>query len=408
MNLLSRLRFLSVFAGPTRTLGAVVLVFGSSCLAHAEPSLPQLEKWLKRFPEADADGDGKLSVAEAMAYRKATKAQRAGNSRPEGSKRSFTPDPGWKEPRFPDHAVSYRSPEEIKEIYGDTFPDLPKTEDGVLRIVGTGHSFMAPGYKTLPLITQAAGFTQPLFTHTGGGMTGSTRYKWEQENGIFTFDRRPTPKLLAAISNAGWDRMMWGPYFQDEPEYYSCWIDFCLKYHPEMTFYLSDAWIQLYQLGGEFPESESYFTPEVIEAMHAEREGGYHELLEGLNETYPGKVFILPTARAMTIAAKQYVTEGLPGIEGFHKAIGGKDRSLWRDPLGHLGPGFDRLEGYFFYATLYGKSPELIETEIAFAEKDPEFPSDALDKIFRQIAWQAVTEHPLSGVKDDNGDGIAD
>ncbi|MHC4435004.1 MAG: hypothetical protein ACYTBS_24465, partial [Planctomycetota bacterium] len=48
-----------------------------------------------------------------------------------------------------------------------------KPTNGALRIVGTGHSFMRPGYNTLPIICQAAGFEQPLVTHIGGGITGS-------------------------------------------------------------------------------------------------------------------------------------------------------------------------------------------------------------------------------------------
>ena len=66
---------------------------------------------------------------------------------------------------------------------------------------------------------------------------------------------------------------MWGPYFNDRPVYYSCWIDFCLKYNPDMKFYLSDAWPQLYQLGKN-PESEAYFTPEVFDKMGAEKRAG--------------------------------------------------------------------------------------------------------------------------------------
>ena len=31
-----------------------------------------------------------------------------------------------------------------------------------------------------------------------------------------------------------------------------------------------------------------------------------------------------------------------------------------------------------------------------------------LDKIFREIAWKAVVEHPLSGVTDKNKNGIGD
>ena len=61
-------------------------------------------------------------------------------------------------------------------------------------------------------------------------------YKWEQENGIFEFDGKPLPKLLAAISNAKWEAMIWGPYSNDRPEFYTCWIDFCEKYNPGMKY----------------------------------------------------------------------------------------------------------------------------------------------------------------------------
>ena len=219
----------------------------------------QLAAWLKRFPESDADGDGKLTREEAAAYRKAVQNSLGKVS---GKKGTFVPNPGWKEARFPEHAVCYLTAEQMKEKCGGNFPDLPKSEDGVLRVVGTGHSFMAPGYRTLPLICEAAGFSQPLYTHIGGGMTGSARYKWEQENGIFDFDKKPKPKLLPAIANAGWDAMMWGPYSQDQPEYYACWMDFCLKYNPDMKFYLSDAWIRLWPFdGGTPPDDESGYTP---------------------------------------------------------------------------------------------------------------------------------------------------
>ena len=94
-------------------------------------------------------------------------------------------------------------------------------------------------------------------------------------------------------------------------------------------------------------------------------------------------------------------------MQGLHKSVGGKDRSLWRDRLGHLGPGFDRLEGYVFYATLYGRSPELIEGDIKFSGND-DYPNRTLDRTFRKIAWQAVINHPLSGVKDKDGNGVGD
>ena len=382
--------------------------------ASAQPSAKQLQNWLERFPEADANKDGKLTADEAQAYlkkRRDNRTNRGGNGG-RGAPREFKVDPGWDKDRFPEHAVSYKSPEEIRAVYAKQVGEkkavvsFPKPDDGALRIVGTGHSFMAPGYRTFPLIVKASGMDQPLYTHTGGGMTGSTRYKWEQENGIFQFDGRPMPRLLASISNAKWDAMMWGPYFNDRPQYYSCWIDFCLKYNPDMNFFLSDAWPQLYQLG-EIPKSETFFTEEVIDKMGRERTKGYTELVDTLRDKYGDRIFIMPTSDAMVLAAKHFIRGELPGIEGLHKVVGGKERSLWKDQLGHLGPGFDRLEGYVFYSTIYGRSPERIETEIKF-QGGGDFPSDALDAVFRKIAWQAVINNPMSGVRDKDGNGVKD
>ena len=382
---------------------------------YAAASAKQLDAWLKRFPEADLNGDGKLTLDEARQYQQSRRNRRGDTDakrESRGAPRTFAVDPGWDEPRFPDHAVAYKSPTEIRAIYARQVGEkkavvsFQPRADGALRIVGTGHSFMAPGYRTFPLIARAAGMEQPLYTHTGGGITGSTRYKWEQENGIFQFDSKPVPKLLASIANAQWDAMMWGPYFNDRPQYYSCWIDFCRQYNPDMKFFLSDAWPQLYQLE-EIPKSEEFFTAKIFERLGRERVAGYAQLVAGLRAKYGKAIFIMPTSDAMVLAAKHQLRGELPGIEGIHRVVGGKERSLWRDQLGHLGPGFDRLEGYVFYATIYGRSPELIKDPIAFRDEG-DFPSPALDRIFRKIAWQAVINNPLSGVIDTDGDGIRD
>ena len=42
----------------------------SSAFSQATPSPQQLANWLKRFPEADADKNGTLTVEEANAFRK--------------------------------------------------------------------------------------------------------------------------------------------------------------------------------------------------------------------------------------------------------------------------------------------------------------------------------------------------
>lgn len=376
----------------------------TSTASAAAPSAEQLARWLEKFPKADADKDGTLSLEEAISYRDKHQPK---NAPQRGTPRSFKVDPGWEKDRFPDHAICYQTPKQLKANFPSAVKTFEKPTDGALRIVGTGHSFMGPGYKTLPIICKAAGFTQPLRLHTSGGITGSARYKWEQENGIFQFDGKPQPKLLPAIANGEWEAMMWGPYFKDRPEFYTCWIDFCLKYNPGMKFYLSDGWPQIEQFD-ERPTSEDVFTPELITELGRRRHAIYAKLVNTLNERYPDKVFVLPTCDAMVLATKAYLRGELPGIEGISSAVGNKEEhALWRDALGHLGPGLDRLEGYVFYATLYGRSPELIEGDI-FTGGAKTFPSRELDRAFRKIAWQAVKGNALSGVTDKDGNGIDD
>ena len=384
----------------------------------------QLSQLLKRFPEADADGDGKLTQEEFKAARQQSSQSRQGNARSAAAvQTALGLNPGWDKDEFPPHAVSLKTPDEIMAIYkkgeaGRTYAgandamSFPKPAEGVMRIVGTGHSFTAPGYRTLPAITRAAGFEQPLCLHNGGGVTGAAHYKWEQENGIFGFDGKPLPKLLAAISNAEWEAMIWGHGPPGaRPQFYTCWIDFCMQYNPDMKFFLTDAWPQLHQVRTLFnleanPESEAFFTDEVLNQLAADRNTTFAGLVNALRDS-TDDVYILPTHDAMTEAARRFNRGELPGVEGLHKLIGGKERSIWKDQIGHLGPGFDRLEGYVFYATLYGKSPELISAPIKFKD-DQSFPNTALDKIFREIAWKAVVEHPLSGVTDGNKNGIGD
>jgi hypothetical protein len=388
-----------------------------------QPSEKQLAQMLKRFPRADTDSDGKLTAEEFEAARQKFRQSRQGNARPAAvaqTKAGF--DPGWEKDEFPPHAVSLKTPDEIMAIYkrgpeGRTYVDagdalsFPKPANGIMRIVGTGHSFTAPGFRTLPAITRAAGFEQPLCLHNGGGITGSARYKWEQENGIFEFDHKPLPKLLAAVSNAEWEAMIWGPVGGDRPEFYTCWIDFCEQYNPGMKFFLTDLWPAPGQVRNVFnlkanPESEAFFTEAVYDQLSAHANAGIASLVKTLRESSE-EVYIIPTHAAMTEAAKRFIRGELPGVEGLYKVIGGKERSIWADKIGHISPGFDRLEGYVFYATLYGKSPELISEPIKF-NKNPSFLNADLDKIFREIAWKAVMEHPLSGVTDKNKNGIGD
>jgi hypothetical protein len=299
-------------------------------------------------------------------------------------------------------AMYLKTPEQIRTIFlqqsknNQTAPlSFPKSSG--LRIVATGHSWMRPGFGTLPTISQMAGLKQQLRINSRGGERGAARMMWELENGILSSHGKPQPVCMAAITTGQWDAMMWGSYTNDRPEYYLAWIDYCVKYNPKMEFYVFNAWPQYADGFGEQdrePQIKNYRArAQKIDTEITKR-------IAVLDKHYPDKVHVLPTCEAMIGALELYFKGTLPGIKGLNRKIDGATPAIWRDG-GHLGAGMEWLEGYVFYATLYKKSPDLIPTK-------PPFNNDALDKVFRKIAWQAVINNPLSDVTDKNGNGIGD
>ena len=256
---------------------------------------------------------------------------------------------------------------------------------------------MQPGFSTLPKIAEMAGLKQQLRINSRGGERGAVRMMWELENGILSSQGKPKPVCMAAITTGQWDAMMWGSYTNDRPEYYLAWIDYCVKYNPEMEFYVFNAWPQYADGFGDQdrkPQIKNYRArAQKIDTEITKR-------IAVLDKHYPDKVHVLPTCEAMIAALELYFKGTLPGIKGLNRQVNGATPAIWRDG-GHLGAGIEWLEGYVFYATLYKKSPELIATQSPLN-------NEPLDKIFRKIAWQAVINNPLTDVTDKNGNGIGD
>jgi len=368
----------------------------------------------KLFDRIDADSDGRITPQElhdaivARAKRQRSRSpdnvsHGSGVRRPRAAHRTSRPVPtpwlgyGHDDAPAVRDATYLKSPEEIRAMEGGLKGSLSYPKGSGLRIVGTGHSWMAPGYRTLPQIAAAAGLEQRLRTHTSGGESGAARVMWEKENGILGHQGKPQPTCMAAITTGEWDVMTWGSYTNDRPEYYLAWIDFCLKFNPKTEFYVFNAWPQYadgFDDGDREPKIENFRArAEIIHETYA-------KLIDSIDRRHPNKVHVLPTCDAMMAALELYFQGKLPGVEGLNRKVDGKSPSIWSDG-GHLGVGMDRLEGYVFYATLYKRSPELIESDLPFH-------NDGLDKIFRKIAWQAVVNNPLSDVTDKNANGIGD
>jgi len=123
--------------------------------------------------------------------------------------------------------------------------------------------------------------------------------------------------------------------------------------------------------------------------------------VDALNIKYPAKVHVIPVGDGICELLKLQLKNQLPWI----KAVDSRNQpipGIYKDG-GHLdeSSGLGWFEGYIYYATLYRMSPELIQGKLNVLNEE-------LDKVFRKVAWQVVTRHPLSGVTGKNDNGTED
>jgi hypothetical protein len=125
--------------------------------------------------------------------------------------------------------------------------------------------------------------------------------------------------------------------------------------------------------------------------------GKYFEVMDAhvreLNEKY-GKtiVYVTPVGQAVVALREKVIAGAVPGVK--------KQSELFTDPIGHCTGPIKVLNAYCHYAVVYGRSPVGLPVPAALKSKDLDDETTArLNSLLQEIAWDAVTAHPLSGVK---------
>ena len=97
-------------------------------------------------------------------------------------------------------------------------------------------------------------------------------------------------------------------------------------------------------------------------------------------------LFVVPLGQAVLALRERIVAGKAPGIE--------KQSDLFTDKLGHPKPPIQALSAYCHFAVIYQRSPVGLPRPHRLAGKCPE----DLNRLLQELAWDAVTHHPLSGV----------
>ena len=102
-------------------------------------------------------------------------------------------------------------------------------------------------------------------------------------------------------------------------------------------------------------------------------------------------VFVVPAGQAVIALREKIISGQAPGLKS--------QDDLFTDPLGHPRPALQVLIAYTHFAVIYRKNPTGLPVPSALAAlKLPDNEATALNRLLQDLAWDAATHHPLSGV----------
>ena len=130
-------------------------------------------------------------------------------------------------------------------------------------------------------------------------------------------------------------------------------------------------------------------TIEELRKAHAEYFQSMDEHVAALNRQFGKTVIsVVPVGQAVLALREKLIKGEVPGVK--------KQSELFTDVLGHPQAHIKALADYCHFAVIYRTNPVGLPV-LSFLAGQPE--AEKLNRLLQEIAWDAVTAHPLSGVK---------
>ena len=170
---------------------------------------------------------------------------------------------------------------------------------------------------------------------------------------------------------------------------------FALEYNKDIRIVVQPVWLRwdIYEPTTPAPKTVDHnaITGAELRQRHAVYFKEMDDHIRALNKKL-GKtvIFEVPAGQAL-IALREKIIEG--------KAPGLKNQSdLFTDALGHGTAPLETLVGYCNYAVIYRRSPVGLAVPNVLKRAKLGENEEKLNRLLQELAWDAVVQHPLSGV----------
>lgn len=255
-----------------------------------------------------------------------------------------------------------------------------------LKVLTAGHSFhvwMPPLVAEMAKAAGIQGHEQLAISSIGGSKV------------IQHWDLPPEKNKAKPVLTAGQAELFtMAPTFLPDPGIEN-FVKLGLEHRADVRFTLQQNWVPYEDpaiwLSRERPKSvdRDGRTMAQLRAMH----DPYFAMIEGhvkqLNGRIPGaRIAVVPCGEAVLALRAKVIAGEAPGVS--------RQSELFTDVLGHPGPHIRALSAYCHFAVMYRRDPAGLPV-VSPLTKLPE--AEKLNRLLQEIAWKAVTGHPLSGLK---------
>ena len=307
---------------------------------------------------------------------------------------ALTPAPTSTNPLLPVTAPAAKSP--LSDKPSAPIPAAGPIMHG-LRVFTVGHSFHAWVAPLLSEVVFMAGMPDhQMEVLSVGGSTVETCWKIpgvKDPTANPNFPRVNTAR--EALSAGRVDVLTLSPIWMPDPGIEK-FATLALQGNPDIRVTVQEFWLPNDTYEPKYPldvgktprvDHDAATIPELTKAYEPYNHD-VEEYVQGINKKLGKDVILIVPVGKATLALRQKIIAGeAPGIK--------KQSELYRDPWGHPQPPLQILSVYCHYAVIYRRSP--VGLPMPKQLQGP-YANPQLNLLLQQLAWDAVTHHPMTGV----------
>ncbi len=168
-----------------------------------------------------------------------------------------------------------------------------------------------------------------------------------------------------------------------------------LEHNKDIRILVQPIWLRwdVYEPTTKRPSKVDHnaISAEELRKRHEVHFQAWDEHIRELNKKHGKTVlFVVPAAQALIALREKIIAGQAPGLK--------TQEDLFTDDLGHGKPPLEALVGYCNFAVMYRRSPVGLPVPKVLKRARLGDQEEKLNQLLQQLAWQAVKQHPLSGL----------